>query len=722
MDNYILKYIKTLKKNNSSKEKISVLLIVVLLILQIMITFFVCRYNNFSNFNNFVTQAVSSQLTNEENRKENFSAIAAAITSNAKVLRISEKENPSYMDLVEPCSEIRKLKAVLSIVSNIYVYNDKYGYIYDAYGKCYSIDDKAVEKIKIGIDCYFDKNEAFFMYSEPSHYNPENIFCFDIFRSASNRRELIIFEKNTKSMFKEYKSIQNTTESNMIVTTDGGMVIYGGEEFSSMDDISDTEVFKATRENDTYNIVNYNSEKYLVCHTHSDKTKRRYITMIPVNKVAVGFLYGKNYFALYICIILSILVLLRTLSIWRGFYRLFIGITDIEKKRNTQNVMIYSECGIPNKEGNEKLANYLHSRFEKPYFVAILMIIDNYDELKEQYSSKDMELIKYGLNNIFNEIFEKYEFIFQPANDAKDRFEFIVAIDAKHQIRNIKKALLDCQKAFDEYIGMVCSFCIGSAESRSNLYRSYSLSQNLTSYLFVYGSHTMIDESSVLTMGDEEFDYVKLLCDRIITDIIDSSDDYIKDMSQLKESLVRTSPSQCYELLSYLLFNICSTIKNIEKKYNVENMIDIGECFKTLSSAKYSAEMLQIIELLYYDIQSILPNKNNSKYEKIIDDCNKIIEDCYKDANLSIDYIADKIGFSRGHLTRIYKQITGISISAKIADYRLDVAAKLLIGTDKKVSDIVNEVGYVNSSHFTVTFKQKFGESPLNYRKRHDHK
>ena len=123
MTNFIMKYIRTIKKDDSVSEKLSVLLIVVLLLLQIIITFFVCRSNNFASYNNFVSQAISSQIANEESRKDNFSAIAAAIASNGKVLRLWEKENPTYVDLVEPCSEIRKLKAVSSYVLNIYVCN-----------------------------------------------------------------------------------------------------------------------------------------------------------------------------------------------------------------------------------------------------------------------------------------------------------------------------------------------------------------------------------------------------------------------------------------------------------------------------------------------------------------------------------------------------------------------------------------------------------------------
>ena len=96
MTKEIFKYIKSLNKDEHVSEKLSVMLIVVLLLSQIVITYYVCRNNNLSSYNNFVSQIISSKIANEESRKDNFSAIAAAIASNGKVLKVGEMENPTY--------------------------------------------------------------------------------------------------------------------------------------------------------------------------------------------------------------------------------------------------------------------------------------------------------------------------------------------------------------------------------------------------------------------------------------------------------------------------------------------------------------------------------------------------------------------------------------------------------------------------------------------------
>ena len=208
MTKEFFKYIKSLNKDENASEKLSVMLIVILLLSQIVITYYVCRSNNLSSYNNFVSQIISSRIASEESRKDNFSAIAAAIASNGKVLKVGEMQSPTYMDLVEPCSEIRKLEAISPYISNIYVYNGNYEYIYDAYGVCADIHDASIEKIKIGIDNYFSSNEMFFSYVNPAsgQYN-QKVYSYEIYRSASSRNGLIIFELDTNAVFAEYKRI-----------------------------------------------------------------------------------------------------------------------------------------------------------------------------------------------------------------------------------------------------------------------------------------------------------------------------------------------------------------------------------------------------------------------------------------------------------------------------------------------------------------------------------
>lgn len=65
-----------------------------------------------------------------------------------------------------------------------------------------------------------------------------------------------------------------------------------------------------------------------------------------------------------------------------------------------------------------------------------------------------------------------------------------------------------------------------------------------------------------------------------------------------------------------------------------------------------------------------------------------------------------------------FKQAYGHSIAAHMQLHRMEKAANLLKESDLSVQDIANLVGYASHSKFSAVFRQSYGISPLEYRKR----
>uniref|UniRef100_UPI003AB7AC7A helix-turn-helix domain-containing protein n=1 Tax=Eisenbergiella sp. TaxID=1924109 RepID=UPI003AB7AC7A len=74
---------------------------------------------------------------------------------------------------------------------------------------------------------------------------------------------------------------------------------------------------------------------------------------------------------------------------------------------------------------------------------------------------------------------------------------------------------------------------------------------------------------------------------------------------------------------------------------------------------------------------------------------------------------------SKTQLYYIFKEVTGITVSEYITEYRITKAKDFLINTDLSVEMISQAVGYMNISSFSRVFKLKAGCSPLQYRKKH---
>lgn len=78
---------------------------------------------------------------------------------------------------------------------------------------------------------------------------------------------------------------------------------------------------------------------------------------------------------------------------------------------------------------------------------------------------------------------------------------------------------------------------------------------------------------------------------------------------------------------------------------------------------------------------------------------------------------AAMMGLSPSYLSRWIEERFGASFKTLVMKERFDTACSLLTSTDMAVGEILNRVGYENSSYFHKEFKRRYGLSPMRYRK-----
>lgn len=83
---------------------------------------------------------------------------------------------------------------------------------------------------------------------------------------------------------------------------------------------------------------------------------------------------------------------------------------------------------------------------------------------------------------------------------------------------------------------------------------------------------------------------------------------------------------------------------------------------------------------------------------------------------LTLDRIARNCGLNRAKLTSGFRQLFGCSIAEALAQRRLDEARHMLMTTDKAISSIGYENGYLNNASFARAFARRFGVPPSAYR------
>lgn len=81
------------------------------------------------------------------------------------------------------------------------------------------------------------------------------------------------------------------------------------------------------------------------------------------------------------------------------------------------------------------------------------------------------------------------------------------------------------------------------------------------------------------------------------------------------------------------------------------------------------------------------------------------------------DAFSGLIQYSTPYMSKRFKQETGITFSDYLKQMRVDASQRLLVNTDKSVSEISELVGYADTTFFHNTFRSIVGCTPMEYRK-----
>jgi len=83
---------------------------------------------------------------------------------------------------------------------------------------------------------------------------------------------------------------------------------------------------------------------------------------------------------------------------------------------------------------------------------------------------------------------------------------------------------------------------------------------------------------------------------------------------------------------------------------------------------------------------------------------------------ITIDELAEQVDLSKHYFMRFFKKYMGTTCIEYINDYRLNIAANLLITTRMQITEIAVSVGVTNLSYFNRIFRKKYNMTPKEYR------
>lgn len=120
--------------------------------------------------------------------------------------------------------------------------------------------------------------------------------------------------------------------------------------------------------------------------------------------------------------------------------------------------------------------------------------------------------------------------------------------------------------------------------------------------------------------------------------------------------------------------------------------------------------------------ENLFPNVRLYKQKEYVQKFNNLMDyiDTHYMEDLNLEDIAESIGFSKFHFSRLFKQYTNFTFCDYLCYRRIKVAEELLAEPDLSITEIAMQAGFPSISTFNRLFKQHKNCTPSEYRSKNN--
>lgn len=151
----------------------------------------------------------------------------------------------------------------------------------------------------------------------------------------------------------------------------------------------------------------------------------------------------------------------------------------------------------------------------------------------------------------------------------------------------------------------------------------------------------------------------------------------------------------------------------ISQKFDIPIRLVEGESVRSLKDlpASYKAMQKAADDQKFRAIHRLNDLDNACRMRNIV-----TYVDTYYMEELTLEKLSNKFFLSREHISRKFKQETGMTLSKYITKLRIDQAKYWLRETDESILSISFMLGYQDEKYFSKLFKKVIGLTPFEYR------
>ena len=231
------------------------------------------------------------------------------------------------------------------------------------------------------------------------------------------------------------------------------------------------------------------------------------------------------------------------------------------------------------------------------------------------------------------------------------------------------------------------------------------------------GYREIITEEKVNGSAEEEFQYPIQLENRMQTAICKTAAERLREEADY--FINYTKEMQCnpryirrtYKKMLTFMEHVCHEV-NPEAYKMFQNQDLEKAASEMVTSGELEVVFRKAVEII---IES--KDKKEDIRNYAIRRAINFIREHYNE-NISLDMLAERLEITPEYLSALFNKEVGINFSTFLKQFRISQAKRLLKGSDDKIYEIAQLVGYNDPKYFNRVFKDEVGMSPGDYRQK----
>lgn len=296
------------------------------------------------------------------------------------------------------------------------------------------------------------------------------------------------------------------------------------------------------------------------------------------------------------------------------------------------------------------------------------------------------------------------------------KYAYIGSIE-KQETASYKEITYVMWKNLEKFLDAQVSFSVSPLVDRVEDIQEIFIRGMLSlDFKFAHGSSCYIDAQQLMGNEFTEVVYPREQIEKMILNIKAANvsevnkdiDEIVLEMKKMNYPIPLIKVI-CYELVIAITELMNSTgILSEEVRPSYVNII--------MSSETMDELMEKIRNIANNLCQSILERRQKD-YENSLTRYEMFIKENALKESFSVQLMADHFGMSPSNLSNVYKQWTGMTIMEHVTYIRMEQAKKWLKDESVKMTlnEIVEQIGYNNTSSFIRKFKRMYGVTPRQY-------